>query len=226
MDLHPATPLPLVSNSRLIHDSPANSDSTWHAHSTDGRSSDDDSKHSPYLRTLLSNAPPDQRPSENGPTRTARTTPGPLWSATLAEQEHTIIAGGNITNFWSFLASAAHLDGDVYIVQEHGIRQPQLGAAATIAAKNGFELLAGPLDETDHSGVGVLIKKPGRGQEMPYISEEGRQARAQGRLIICRVDTAKGYEAVLVSVYCWSGGTTKDTSVTAPTRFSVPCALS
>ena len=84
-----------------------------------------------------------------------------------------------------------------------------MGAAATIAAKNGYELLAGPLDETDHSGVGVLIKKPGRSQDMSYISEEGRQARAQGRLFICRVDTAKGYEAILVSVYCWSGGNDK-----------------
>ena len=44
---------------------------------------------------------------------------------------------------------------------------------------------------------------------MTYISEEGRQAKAQGRLIICRVDTAKGYEAVLVSAYCWSGGNDK-----------------
>ncbi|WP_353239704.1 hypothetical protein, partial [Limnohabitans sp.] len=73
-------------------------------------------------------------------------------------------------------------------------------------AKHGYELLAGPLDESDHSGVGILVKKPGRCQELAYISEEGRQARQQGRFFMARVDTAKGYEAVLMSVYCWSGG--------------------
>ena len=44
---------------------------------------------------------------------------------------------------------------------------------------------------------------------MPYVSEEGHQAKTQGRLFICRVDTAKGYEAILVSMYCWSGGNDK-----------------
>ena len=69
-----------------------------------------------------------------------------------------------------------------------------------------MELIAGPLDETGHAGVGVLIRQPGRGQDIDCISEEGRQARAQGRLILARVDTARGYEVVVASVYCWSGG--------------------
>ena len=90
--------------------------------------------------------------------------PGPLWTATASDQECTIIAGANITNFWTFLVSAEKQDCDAIIVQEHGNRQGQMGVAAATAAKSGFELLAGPLDETEHAGVGMLIKKPGRGQ--------------------------------------------------------------
>ncbi|MFM7987602.1 MAG: hypothetical protein ACKPKO_50635, partial [Candidatus Fonsibacter sp.] len=36
--------------------------------------------------------------------------PGPGWSTTVEGQGIDVIAGGNITNFWSFLASTAQLD--------------------------------------------------------------------------------------------------------------------
>ena len=115
--------------------SPAASDSTRHVYSTDGSTSDDvlkyplDSPHSPEQRPIRPMAQRDRGDTDRPHN------PGPHWSATLAAQEHTIIAGGNITNFWSFLASAEHLDGDVYIVQEHGIRHPQLGQPPPLRPK-------------------------------------------------------------------------------------------
>ena len=90
-------------------------------------------------------------------------------------------------------------------VQEHGISAQQQGAAKAVAFKKGFELIVGPLHETGHAGVGVMVRRPGRAHEIPCISEEGRQARQQGRLIIARVDTARGLEVIIISAYCWNG---------------------
>ena len=95
------------------------------------------------------------------------------------------------------MACAEGTQSAVIAIQEHGIRPAQIGAARGTAAKRGMELIAGPLDETGHAGVGVLIRQPGRGQEIDCISEEGRQARDQGRLIRARLRSRRRLRLLL-----------------------------
>ena len=133
--------------------------------------------------------------------------PEPRWQAATAQQGTDIIAGANITNFRNFLAVAEEIQRTAIAIQKHGISAQPQGAAKAVACKHGFELIVGPQDEAGHAGVGVMVRRPGRAQEIPCISEEGHQAKQQGRLIIARVDTARGLEMITSSAYCWNGTT-------------------
>ncbi|WP_353239700.1 hypothetical protein, partial [Limnohabitans sp.] len=111
----------------------------------------------------------------------------------------------NITSFWSSLATIGGMHSDIIAVQEHGILERSREAAQAVAFQQGFTLVAGPLDETGHSGVAVLVRAPARAQEDPCRSEEGRSARDLGRLLIVRVDLPMGVQVAVISLYCWSG---------------------
>jgi exonuclease III len=97
------------------------------------------------------------------------------------------------------------MTGDVIVVQEHGIQAHSMGAAHAVAHQHGFALVAGPQDETGHSGVAVLARAPTKAQEDECCSEEGRNARALGRLLVVRVDLPHGLQVIVITAYCWSG---------------------
>ena len=85
-------------------------------------------------------------------------------------------------------------------MQEHGIQERGVDAAQAVAHQHGFTLVAGPQDETGLSGVAVLARRPSRAQEDECRSEEGRNARALGRLLIVRVDLPSGMQVVIITV--------------------------
>ena len=122
------------------------------------------------------------------------------WAAAASEQGMFCITGANITSFWSTLAVLKGLQGDILALQEHGIPERSLDAAQAVAHQHGFTLVAGPQDETGHSGVAVLTRRPARAQEDECRSEEGRNARALGRLLIVRVDMPSGIPVIIITI--------------------------
>ncbi|MFM7980247.1 MAG: hypothetical protein ACKPKO_13110, partial [Candidatus Fonsibacter sp.] len=100
----------------------------------------------------------------------------------------------NVTSFWTALATLVGMPGAVIAIQEHGIQAQSMGAAQATAHQQGFTLVAGPQDETGHSGVAVLARAPARLQEDACCSIEGLNARDLGRLLVARADLPCGQQ--------------------------------
>ena len=134
--------------------------------------------------------------------------PGPAcerWEAARQQPNAFIITGANVTSYWTCEAIAMDMPGDIFAFKEHGIPSRSAKAAQAVAFQQGFGLVAGPLDETGHSVVAVLWRRPARGQEEPCLTEEGKRARQLRRLLIVKVDLPSGLQVTVLSAYCWSG---------------------
>ena len=70
--------------------------------------------------------------------------PGQRWAITTPEEGSDIIGSANITNFWTFLATAEAMERYIFAMQYHGILQRSVEAAQATAHKRGFNLVAGP----------------------------------------------------------------------------------
>ncbi|MFM7979034.1 MAG: hypothetical protein ACKPKO_06920, partial [Candidatus Fonsibacter sp.] len=57
-----------------------------------------------------------------------------------------------------FPVYSAKIGGDIYAAQEHGVVGKSLEAAQATTYQQGFQLIAGPLGETGHAGVAVLVR--------------------------------------------------------------------
>ena len=136
--------------------------------------------------------------------------PDRRWGKESSFADRGIIVSANVTNFWTFLSTIDNMKGSVFANQEHGILQRNMEAAQATAFKRGYQLVAGPLDDTGHSGVAVLSRLPARAQEDKCVTEEGLQARDNGRLIVARVDLPSGMQLSVISAYGWSGSADRD----------------
>ena len=100
---------------------------------------------------------------------------------------------------------AKRLECAAIAVQEHEVAERSQGSTRATVFQRGFDMVMAPLDETGHAGVGVMVRRTGRCQELAYASEEAMQARQQGRFLMARADAAAILETVVMSADAWSG---------------------
>ena len=127
----------------------------------------------PQVYALSDNDTRDEGQQEGGGEQTADGEeatpegPGPRWQAAAANKSTYAIAGANITNLWTFFGVAESLACAAIAVHGHGVVERSQGAAKATAFQRSFDAVLGPLDETGHAGVGIMVRRPGRCQSSP-----------------------------------------------------------